>query len=134
MMDLTSAGILEPGVSDGRVGRAGGLWLTDTLPSERFPLYTRLNANDVLPDPITPLGATLAWIPHILPGWVAGNVALGAFAPEEFGGEAVAPNAGFFLRTSVRQSDAGPDHGDPVGDRLAGDRLRVFQLGRAAAS
>jgi rifampicin phosphotransferase len=105
MMDLTSAGILEPRVSDGRVGRAGGLWLTDTLPSERFPLYTRLNANDVLPDPITPLGATLAWIPHILPGWVAGNVALGAFAPEEFGSEAVAPNAGFFYgRLYVNQT------------------------------
>jgi hypothetical protein len=41
MMDMTSAGILEPQVSDGRVGMAGGLWLTDTVPSERFPLYTR---------------------------------------------------------------------------------------------
>jgi rifampicin phosphotransferase len=105
MMDLTSAGILEPHVSDGRVGRAAGLWLTDTLPSERFPLYTRLNANDVLPDPVTPLGATLAWIPHILPGWVAGYVALGAFAPEEFGSDAVAPNAGFFYgRLYVNQT------------------------------
>ncbi|WP_131746621.1 hypothetical protein [Frankia sp. Cppng1_Ct_nod] len=33
-------------------------WLTDTAPSDRFPVYTRLNASDVLPDPITPLGAT----------------------------------------------------------------------------
>ena len=24
-------------------------WLIDTVPSERFPVYTRLNANDVLP-------------------------------------------------------------------------------------
>ena len=45
------------------------------------------------------------WIPHILPGWVAGNVALGAFAPEEFGSEAVAPNAGFFYgRLYVNQT------------------------------
>jgi hypothetical protein len=133
MMNLTSSGTPGPRASDGGVGTAGDLWLTDTVPSERFPLYTRLNANDVLPDPVTPLGATLAWIPNILPGWVAGYVALGAFAPEEFGSEAVAPNAGF-LRASVCQSDDGPDHGDPVRDRLAGDRLRVLRLGRAAAS
>jgi rifampicin phosphotransferase len=105
MMNLTSSGTPGPRASDGGVGTAGDLWLTDTVPSERFPLYTRLNANDVLPDPVTPLGATLAWIPHILPGWVAGYVALGAFAPEEFGSEAVAPNAGFFYgRLYVNQT------------------------------
>ncbi|HEX6358743.1 PEP-utilizing enzyme [Actinophytocola sp.] len=69
-------------------------WLTDTLPSSRFPVYTRLNANDVLPDPVTPLGASLAWIPWILPGWADGYVALDAFAASELAGEEVAPVAG----------------------------------------
>jgi phosphohistidine swiveling domain-containing protein len=71
-------------------------WLIDTKPSERFPVYTRLNANDVLPDPITPIGASFSWIPHILPGWAAGYVAAGAFLPSELVGEDIAPVAGFF--------------------------------------
>ena len=37
-------------------------WITDTPASTRFPVYTRSNANDVLPQPISPLGATLVWI------------------------------------------------------------------------
>src|SRR3954465_11438202 len=71
-------------------------WLIDTVPSERFPVYTRLNANDVLPDPITPLGASFCWIPAIIPGWAAGYVALDAFTPSELAREAMAPVAGFF--------------------------------------
>ena len=71
-------------------------WLTDTQPSQRFPVYTRLNANDVLPDPITPLAASFSWIPFIMPGWAAGYVALEAFRPSELVGEDVAPVAGFF--------------------------------------
>ncbi len=71
-------------------------WPIDTEPSLRFPVYTRMNANDVLPDPITPLGATLAWIPSILPGWGAGYVANKSFTAAEMSGEAVAPVAGFF--------------------------------------
>jgi phosphohistidine swiveling domain-containing protein len=54
-------------------------WIIDTVPSTRFPVYTRMNAADVLPDPISPLGASLAWIPHILPGWAAGYTEAGAF-------------------------------------------------------
>lgn len=71
-------------------------WLTDTKPSARFPVYTRLNATDVLPDPITPLGASFCWIPHVFPGWAAGYVALDAYLPSELVGEDVAPVAGFF--------------------------------------
>ena len=71
-------------------------WLIDTTPSDRFPVYTRLNANDVLPDPITPLGASFCWIPQILPGWAAGYVALDAYRPAELAGEDIAPVAGFF--------------------------------------
>jgi pyruvate,water dikinase len=71
-------------------------WLIDTVPSQQFPVYTRLNANDVLPDPITPLGASFCWIPHIIPGWAAGYAALDAFSPSELAQEDMAPVAGFF--------------------------------------
>jgi phosphohistidine swiveling domain-containing protein len=71
-------------------------WLIDTTPTERFPVYTRLNAGDVLPDPITPLGASLAWIPYILPGWADGYIAMGAFSPQELAGAEYAPVGGFF--------------------------------------
>jgi len=52
--------------------------LIDTVPSTRYPVYTRLNAGDVMPDPITPLGATLVWIPEVLPGWATGYMRVGS--------------------------------------------------------
>ncbi|GAB2485792.1 PEP-utilizing enzyme [Jatrophihabitans fulvus] len=57
--------------------------LVDTVPSERYPVYTRLNANDVMADPITPLGATLVWSREVLPGWAAGYVKQNVFEPRE---------------------------------------------------
>jgi len=57
--------------------------IIDTVASTRYPVYTRLNANDVMPDPVTPLGASLMWIPEILPAWAVGNVRLRYFTPEE---------------------------------------------------
>ena len=39
-------------------------WCIDTELNTRFPVYTRFNANDVLPDPITPLGASMFWNPE----------------------------------------------------------------------
>jgi pyruvate,water dikinase len=61
--------------------------LLETEPSERYPLYTRLNAGDVMPDPITPIGATLVWIPEVLTGWANGYVKQDAFTPGELEGE-----------------------------------------------
>lgn len=62
-------------------------WITDTELGTRYPLYTRLNASDVLPDPVTPLAADLAWNANIIPGWCSGYVELGSFTVEEmFGG------------------------------------------------
>lgn len=71
-------------------------WIIDTVPSARYPVYTRLNANDVMPDPITPLGASLVWIPEVLPGWAIGNVRLRAFTPEEMSPDPYPPVGGFF--------------------------------------
>jgi pyruvate,water dikinase len=70
--------------------------IIDTVPSTRYPVYTRLNANDVMPDPVTPLGASLVWIPEILPAWAVGNVRLHSFTPEEMAPDPFPPVAGFF--------------------------------------
>jgi rifampicin phosphotransferase len=71
-------------------------WIIDTVPSTRYPVYTRLNANDVMPDPITPLGASLVWIPEILPAWAVGNVRLHSFTPQEMSPDPYPPVGGFF--------------------------------------
>jgi rifampicin phosphotransferase len=73
----------------------GSSWAVETPPSRRYPVYTRLNANDVMPDPITPLGASLVWIPHILPGWGNAYIKLDSFTPAELAGEEASPVAGF---------------------------------------
>jgi pyruvate,water dikinase len=70
-------------------------WITDTEASTRFPVYTRSNASDVLPDPVSPLGATLVWIPGVLEGWRDGNIRQGAFSREELDG-AANPCCAFF--------------------------------------
>lgn len=71
-------------------------WLIDTEPSRRFPIYTRYNANDVLPDPITPLGASLAWIPNIMPGFSMGYAYNDAVTAEEAHADGISPGAAFF--------------------------------------
>jgi pyruvate,water dikinase len=71
-------------------------WIIDTVPSTRYPVYTRLNANDVMPDPITPLGASLVWIREVLPAWAVGNVRSHAFTPEEMSPDPFPPPGGFF--------------------------------------
>ncbi len=71
-------------------------WITDTPASTRFPVYTRSNASDVLPDPISPLGATMSWVPGVMEGWRDGNVDNGAFDMAEFTNEGINPVCGFF--------------------------------------
>jgi phosphohistidine swiveling domain-containing protein len=71
-------------------------WLIDTKPSSNLPVYTRFNANDVLPDPITPLGASMAWIPHILPGFSLSYAEMGAVTFKEAMNDDTWPAAGFF--------------------------------------
>ena len=71
-------------------------WLTDTPASARFPVYTRSNASDVLPDPISPLAATLSWRPGVMEGWRDGNVNNGAFSMAELTAEGINPTCGFF--------------------------------------
>ena len=59
-------------------------WITDTPTTERFPLYTRANADEVGPEPYSPLGWTLTWEQGAVPGVADGWCSLGGFLPEEF--------------------------------------------------
>jgi rifampicin phosphotransferase len=59
-------------------------WIADTEPSERFPLYTRANADEVGPDPFTPLNWTLAWEQGVAPGTADAWIHLGTFDEDEF--------------------------------------------------
>lgn len=67
-----------------RPGQVSDDWCIDSAKlNQRFPVYTRFNANDVLPDPITPLGADLIWNPHILPGFSNAYADMGAISVAE---------------------------------------------------
>jgi len=58
-------------------------WITDTEPSARFPLYTRANAGEVLPDPVSPLAWSLVWEPGVVMGWADTQVSVGTFDRED---------------------------------------------------
>lgn len=59
-------------------------WITDTEISTRFPYYTRANADEVGPDPFTPLGWSLGWAKGCIPGVAGGFVEFGVLGWDEF--------------------------------------------------
>ena len=58
-------------------------WITDWEPSTRFPLYTRANSGEILPNPISPLGWDLVWETGVSRGWADGCHRWGTFTPDE---------------------------------------------------
>jgi pyruvate,water dikinase len=44
-------------------------WIIGTRPNKRLPWWTRANAGEVLPNPVTPLAWSLLWEKSLLPGW-----------------------------------------------------------------
>jgi pyruvate,water dikinase len=60
-------------------------WITDTTPNERWPIYTRANAAEVMGDPVSPLGWTYVWERACLPAWRDAYVAAGTMSAAEFG-------------------------------------------------
>lgn len=58
-------------------------WITDWDPDPRFPVYTRANAGEVLPDPCSPLCWTVAWEPGVLQGWRDSQINCGTCEPGE---------------------------------------------------
>jgi hypothetical protein len=67
----------------GEVRTRNGRWLTDWEPSQTFPVYTRANAGEVLPDPASPLAWTLVWEPGVVEGWADANVSAGTLNRDE---------------------------------------------------
>ena len=58
-------------------------WITDWEPSASFPVYTRANAGEVLPDPCSPLCWTVAWEPGVLMGWRDSQISAGTCEEHE---------------------------------------------------
>jgi len=79
-------------------------WITDTDANKRFSLYTRLNASDVLPDPVSPLGADMLWTGAILPGWASGYVELGVCTAAEMVADPTAAVGLYYGHLYVNQS------------------------------
>ncbi len=59
-------------------------WINDTELSSRFPYYTRANADEVGPEPFTPLGWSLGWMRGCIPGVAGGFIAFGVLEADEF--------------------------------------------------
>ena len=60
-------------------------WITDWIPSERFPMYTRSNVGEIMPHPCSPLGWDLVWVDGVAPGWMNGCLRWGSSAEDEKG-------------------------------------------------
>jgi pyruvate,water dikinase len=59
-------------------------FVTDTQPSEKYRIVSRANAGEVMPDPCSPLNATLGMFEAGEKGWRDAYVVTGTFAPDEF--------------------------------------------------
>ena len=59
-------------------------WITDTAISTRFPYYTRANADEVGPEPFSPLGWSLGWTKGCVPGVATGFIDFGVLSRDEF--------------------------------------------------
>lgn len=59
-------------------------WFGDSALGERFPAWTRGNAADVFPDPVSPLGRTLVMDKGMSPGLRDAYIQIGALSYDEF--------------------------------------------------
>ena len=59
-------------------------WLTDYVPSQRWPHYTRANAGEVMPDPVSPLCQKFTWDEGIIHGAAQGSCRAGLYEPDEY--------------------------------------------------
>jgi pyruvate,water dikinase len=58
-------------------------WVTDTEPSRTYPIYSRANAGEVMPDPMSPLTVDLCWHETGEPGWRDALVEIGVLDARE---------------------------------------------------
>lgn len=59
-------------------------WFIDTPASERYPVYSRANAGEVTPDPVSPLAATMVLAGPGEQGYRDAFIEAGTFRPDEF--------------------------------------------------
>lgn len=59
-------------------------WIIESVPSRVYPVYSRANAGEVAPDPVSPLAATMALGGPGDLGYQDAYVSAGTFRPEEF--------------------------------------------------
>ena len=59
-------------------------WIADYPASEKYPNYTRANAGEVMPDPVSPLTATVGIPGPGENGWRDAYVRAGTFDADEF--------------------------------------------------
>jgi rifampicin phosphotransferase len=71
-------------------------WITDNEPSRRYSVYTRANAGEVLPLPLSPLGWTLPWMQALQLGWRDSMITVGTFNEDEFPEEPMCVIASMF--------------------------------------
>jgi hypothetical protein len=71
-------------------------WITDHQISTRYPLYTRANAGEVLPDPACPLGWTLVFS-AINAGWRDSQINVGCCDADEVRADEVVGSFGGYL-------------------------------------
>ncbi len=71
-------------------------WITDYAVSERYPVYTRANAGEVLPDPVSPLTATTTWTATNA-GWRDSLINVGTCEPDEVDAAEVSAIFGSYL-------------------------------------
>lgn len=71
-------------------------WITDHQISTRYPVYTRANAGEVLPDPACPLGWTLVWS-ATNEGWRDSQINVGCCEPDEVRADEVVGSFGGYL-------------------------------------
>ena len=64
-------------------GQISDRWITDWDPSQKYPVYTRANAGEVLPDPCSPLCWTVIWEPGVLLGWRDSQIVAGTCSEHE---------------------------------------------------
>jgi len=68
-------------------GQLGDRWITDWDPSPKYPVYTRANAGEVLPDPCSPLCWTVVWEPGVNMGWRDSQIGAGTVDDHEVDGQ-----------------------------------------------
>src|SRR5689334_16082306 len=59
-------------------------FVTDTQPSDKYKIVSRANAGEVMPDPCSPLNATLGMFEAGEKGWRDAYVVTGTFTSDEF--------------------------------------------------